>query len=254
MAKTAAGSFPRLMPDASELGLDVYHLGYHSAESYGATPYLINDKESGINILIDTPRYNSKLITTIKERFGGVDYIYLTHVDDIAEHVKFADAFGAKRVIHESEAHAELAMTSYSGAGIEECEIKLEGQGPWEVFPGVSAKVYYQPGHTIGHTVLVYKDTVAFTGDHLAKVRQTGNLDAFTAYCKFSLEEQANSLDILNEEVGRTVKLVLPGHGRAYRTDFLYDDLHEAVQRMRADLDEARVPYILQNLCGGRFR
>eukprot|EP00959_Pyramimonas_sp_CCMP1952_P005230 109970-Pyramimonas_sp.AAC.1 len=49
---------------------------------------------------------------------------------------------------------------------------------------GVPAKVYFQPGHSRGHTVLVYRDQVMFTGDHLAVLRQTGQLDAFSAFCK----------------------------------------------------------------------
>jgi ferredoxin len=40
----------------------VYHLGYHSKESYGATSYLIRSQASNMTIMIDVPRYNSRLV------------------------------------------------------------------------------------------------------------------------------------------------------------------------------------------------
>ena len=97
LAKKAAESFPKLVRGAEKLGMEIYHLGYHSAESYGATPYLIHDRVSGITIMVDTPRFNRKLVNSLKERFGGVDYIYLTHADDVAEHAKFSTTFGKTR-------------------------------------------------------------------------------------------------------------------------------------------------------------
>lgn len=63
----------------------VYHLGYHSVQSYGATPYFIKRKDG--NIMIDSPRFNSHLADTIEEE-GGLKYIILTHKDDVADHKK----------------------------------------------------------------------------------------------------------------------------------------------------------------------
>eukprot|EP00959_Pyramimonas_sp_CCMP1952_P236776 4948327-Pyramimonas_sp.AAC.1 len=95
LAKIAAESFPVLVAgsDALSRSLEVYHLGYHSVKSYGAASYLIHDKAKGMNIMVDSPRYNTRLVKAIKDRFGGVDYIYLTHVDDVAEHAKLAETF-----------------------------------------------------------------------------------------------------------------------------------------------------------------
>eukprot|EP00959_Pyramimonas_sp_CCMP1952_P027398 575917-Pyramimonas_sp.AAC.1 len=45
------------------------------------------------------------------------------------------------------------------------------------------AKIYFQPGHSRGHTVLVYDGMVAFTGDHLARLESTGELGVFADYC-----------------------------------------------------------------------
>jgi len=229
LARSAAESFPALVSGSQALEVEVYHLGYHSCKSYGAASYLIHDKQSGINIMVDSPRYNTKLVKAINDRFGGVNYIYLTHVDDVAEHAKLAETFGAERVIHESEA---------SHSGLDECEIKLKGEGPWEPWdlPSGRAKIYFQPGHSIGHTVLVYDAKVAFTGDHLARLRTTGELGVFINYCWFSLEAQLHSLERLCEEVGDTVKLVLPGHGRPHQTDRFSAEVRIIVRDVRSSL------------------
>lgn len=42
---------------------------------------------------------------------------------------------------------------------------------------------WLQPGHTNGHTALVYKSVVAFTGDHIAQMRTTKKLGAFETFC-----------------------------------------------------------------------
>ncbi len=61
------------------------HLGYHSVESYGATPYFV--KRPNGNLMIDSPRYNARLASAI-EKEGGIQYIILTHKDDVADHEK----------------------------------------------------------------------------------------------------------------------------------------------------------------------
>ena len=61
------------------------HLGYHSVDSYGATPYLII-RNNG-NIMIDVPRFNERLAKKI-EQLGPLKHIILTHKDDVADHEK----------------------------------------------------------------------------------------------------------------------------------------------------------------------
>lgn len=54
------------------------------------------------------------------------------------------------------------------------CEIKLEGEGPWQ-FPGgeEELQIIHTPGHTYGHCVLLHKPSQSlFTGDHLAFSRE----------------------------------------------------------------------------------
>ena len=64
--REVAESFPRAMVEASEHGLEVYHMGYHSTKSYGATSYLVRDRDAGVNILVDSPRYTSKLAKALE--------------------------------------------------------------------------------------------------------------------------------------------------------------------------------------------
>lgn len=119
--------------------------------------------------------------------------MFLTHADDVADHARWAKELpGLKRVIHITEADPALALTPKSGFGLENCEIKLEvscspspippsysrpqappppsfplftcpcmqGDGPWEPFEGdlgVSTRVIFQPGHTVGQCVLHFQ-------------------------------------------------------------------------------------------------
>ncbi len=81
------------LPDRIAEG--VYHCGYHSESSYGATSYLIV-REAG-NILVDSPRFNRPLVRRI-EALGGVRTMSLTHKDDVADHAKFREHFGCERL------------------------------------------------------------------------------------------------------------------------------------------------------------
>lgn len=55
----------------------VYHLGFHSEKSFGATSYIIVRPEG--NIMMDAPRYNPLLAKALEE-LGGVDTIVLSHM------------------------------------------------------------------------------------------------------------------------------------------------------------------------------
>lgn len=62
----------------------IYHLGFHAASSYGATSYFV-EMADGARIMVDTPRFNERLAKAIDSR-GGLDYIALTHIDDVGDH------------------------------------------------------------------------------------------------------------------------------------------------------------------------
>ena len=188
-------SFPVLIAE------NVYHCGYHAESSFGAASYLIQ-REDG-NILVDSPRFSPPLVKRL-EALGGVRYLYLTHRDDVADHQKFHDHFGCDRILHTDEITRQT----------ESVEIKLTGQAPIQFEP--SLLILPVPGHTKGHTVLLYRDRFLFTGDHLAWSDQLSQLIAFRGACWYSWTELKRSMRKLSEY---SFEWVLPGHGRRHHTD-----------------------------------
>jgi len=253
----AAMDFPRLVPEAETLGLEVYHLGHHSPLSFGATPWAVRHPETGIVAIIDCPRYSTGLKKSLEKHFGEgkVKYMFLTHADDVADHVKWAEKLGVKRIIHESEAHADMALAKRAAVGMEDCEIRLSGHGPWDPFAGelgANSCILFQPGHSIGSCVLHFQpgsgdDTVAavFTGDHLAKLRVTGTLDAFLLASKFDYKVQLESLRAWAAD-GRAqaVNIVFPGHGRVWTTESFPQDLEGVCDRLEGWIADGSVSEI----------
>ncbi len=72
------------------------------------------------------------------------------------------------------------------------------------------------PGPTKGHTVLLYKQTFLFTGDHLAWSPQLNHLYAFRTACWYSWPKLLESMQRL---AGYSFEWVLPGHGRRFQSD-----------------------------------
>jgi len=190
LAGEAADTFPDLVED------DVYHCGFHSEASFGATSYFIR-RPTG-NILVDSPRFARRLVNRLEE-WGGIDLMYLTHRDDIADHHKFADHFGCDRIIHEDDAVGS----------IREAERILRGTGPISLEEDLL--VLPVPGHTKGSACLLYRNTFLFTGDHLAWNADAQNLRAFRTACWYDWETQITSMETLQDH---SFEWVLPGHGR----------------------------------------
>jgi glyoxylase-like metal-dependent hydrolase (beta-lactamase superfamily II)/ferredoxin len=193
--KEAQQSFPILIED------NVYHCGYHSENSYGAASYLIKLPEG--NILVDSPRFTPPLVKQL-EKLGGIRYMYLTHRDDVADHKKFADHFKCERILHRDD------ITS----GTSDVEIQLTDGEVTRLAPDIL--IIPVPGHSKGHTVLLYKNKFLFTGDHLAWSSTQHQLVAFHDYCWYSYSEQIKSMRKL---ANYTFEWVLPGHGRRYHAD-----------------------------------
>jgi glyoxylase-like metal-dependent hydrolase (beta-lactamase superfamily II)/ferredoxin len=193
--KDAQLSFP--IPVAG----NVYHCGYHAENSYGAASYLIQRREG--NVLVDSPRFTPPLVKRIEE-MGGIQYLYLTHQDDVADHQKYAEHFGCKRILH----------TDDINNGTRGVEIQLSGSEVMQLEPDLL--IIPVPGHTKGHTVLLYKNQFLFTGDHLAWSDQYHQLIAFRNACWYSWSELTKSMGKLTNY---SFEWVLPGHGRRYHTD-----------------------------------
>lgn len=175
---------------------DVYHCGYHSRDSFGATSYLLRHPEG--NMLIDCPRFAAPLVRRL-DALGGVARILLTHRDDVADHAKFAKHFGARRMIHEDDAQ---------GLDVEDV---VTGADAVEVLPGLTC--IPSPGHTAGHVVFHWSGSggVLFTGDHLAYDDEAGRLEAWPDVCWYDWGAQTASMRRLAE---LDFEWVLPGHGR----------------------------------------
>jgi glyoxylase-like metal-dependent hydrolase (beta-lactamase superfamily II)/ferredoxin len=192
----AAREFP--VPVAGE----VSHCGYHSPDSFAATPYFV--RLPGGNLLVDSPRFAAPLVKRLEE-LGGVDWILLTHRDDVADHDKFAKHFGAKRVLHQDDAPVP-------GGPV---EVPLAGLDPIEVAPRVTAIPV--PGHTPGHVCYLVEgadESFLFTGDHLAWDDEANQLEAWPDVCWYDWGEQTKSMRrLLDVEFD----WVLPGHGRRVR-------------------------------------
>jgi hypothetical protein len=153
---------------------NVFHSGYHSEDSFGAASYFIQRKEG--NILIDSPRFAAPLVKRL-EALGGLKYLYLTHRDDVADHKLFHDKFGCERILHIDDVSADTG-------GV---EIKLKGNEPFSLAEDIV--ILPVPGHTKGHTVLLYKNKFLFTGDHLAYSPERKQLIAFRSACWYSWPE-----------------------------------------------------------------
>ncbi len=193
--KSAQQTFPLLIED------NVYHCGYHSEKSFGATTYFIQRPDG--NVLIDSPRFTPPLVKRLEE-LGGIRYLYLTHQDDIADHEKFHQHFGCQRILHQDDIRAATKNIEIPLAGIEPIELATD------------LLIIPVPGHTKGHTVLLYNQQFLFTGDHLAWSPHLQHLHAFRRYCFYSWSEQINSMAKLTQYA---FEWVLPGHGRRYHSD-----------------------------------
>lgn len=189
---------------------NVFYCGYHSRKSFGAASYFIQRPEG--NILVDSPRFTPPLVKQL-EAMGGVQYLYLTHRDDVADHEKFHQHFGCdfpqerpcQRILHQQDVTLSTSAV----------EIQPSGDQPFSLASDLS--IIPQPGHSAGHTVLLYKNKYLFTGDHLAWSARLSQLYAFRNFCWDSWPKQIESMKKLADYTqDYAFEWVLPGHGRRY--------------------------------------
>lgn len=176
----------------------VAHCGWHSRKSFGAASYLLaRPPERGGNVLVDSPRWSAALVRRLEE-LGGVATMFLSHIDDVADHARFAEHFGARRVLHARDLDA----------GTRNVEIVLQGEEPTALDDELLALPV--PGHTEGSTCLLAQGKYLFTGDHLAWSERLGQLYAFRSACWHDWGELVRSTERL---VAHRFEWVLPGHG-----------------------------------------
>src|SRR5262245_58503827 len=130
---------------------------------------------------------------------GGVRWMFLTHRDDVADHEKWAARFKTERIMH----HDDVTRRT------EDIERVLSGNDSVQLDEDFIA--IPTPGHTRGHTVLLYRNRYLFTGDHLWWSPSYQSLHASASVCWYSWPEQTASVERLLEY---EFEWVLPGHGR----------------------------------------
>lgn len=177
---------------------DVLFCGFAAESSFGASSYLIRRPEG--NVLVDVPRFAGPLVRRI-EALGGVHMLFLTHRDDVADHAKWARHFGARRILHRLERSRRQ--------GTDAVEQFLSGEEPLDLAPDLRA--IPTPGHTAGHTVLLFRQRFLFSGDHLWFSERRGSLVASRSVCWYSWPQQLRSVQRLLQF---PFEWVLPGHGQ----------------------------------------
>ena len=186
--RDAVGDFPLALAGG------VSYCGFNSRKSFGGNSYFVEHPDG--NWLIDSPRFVEHLAWAFAER-GGVRHIFLTHRDDVADAEKYAERFGAERIIHRLELAAQP-----------DAERVIEGRAPVRLADDFLA--IPTPGHTRGHCALLYGGSFLFTGDHIWWSRNRGRLNASRDVCWYSWKEQVESVALLSEY---SFEWVLPGHG-----------------------------------------
>ena len=144
----------------------------------------------------------------------------------MGDHAKWAAHYKALRLIHREEVVER----------VKECEIQLEGTGPWAVGEKGDLDemmLIHTPGHTAGSTTLYHKPSrsmftgithpmpqrsripIFSTGDHFGYSEKTGGLTILARYNKYSVAAQFESLKKL---LDYDFISVYPGHG--HRLEF----------------------------------
>mmetsp|Transcript_12763 Transcript_12763/g.23933 ORF Transcript_12763/g.23933 Transcript_12763/m.23933 type:complete len:433 (+) Transcript_12763:494-1792(+) len=177
----------------------IWLLGHHSDKSFGALPYLVKGRHGDrtVSVMVDVPQFSNSAISAI-ESLGIIepDYMFLTHIDDTAQHNEWKKYFAKlKRIFHandlgennwigdesleevevlireESNAmHGEMLAFSLDGKGpikIDCNHLHDEENGLLEVVDRTFAKIFkdfdsdflilHTPGHSPGSISLLCK-------------------------------------------------------------------------------------------------
>jgi glyoxylase-like metal-dependent hydrolase (beta-lactamase superfamily II)/ferredoxin len=175
---------------------NVHFCGFAAESSYGASSYLI--VRPGGNILVDSPRFSLPLVRRIEE-MGGIRWMFLTHRDDVADHQKWASRFLAERIMHRADLTPRITEVERPISGTDDTDLDDE------------LTAIPTPGHTPGHTVLLYRNKYLFSGDHIWWSPRYDSLNASPSVCWYSWPEQIRSVERL---LRYRFEWVLPGHGR----------------------------------------
>jgi glyoxylase-like metal-dependent hydrolase (beta-lactamase superfamily II) len=233
---------------------NVYWMGHHNEASFGAVPYLLQIRHQNrpVWIMVDTPKYSATAVNDVLSVTGessGPEYLFLTHVDDTADHGKWAERFpGLKQIFHAGDLGRHNWIGDHT---LEDVEIllptptstmaspqldtltayTLDGtvldhgwQGPFERGELDSdAVVLHTPGHSPGSITLYVRRMapnqpgILFTGDTYAYTTSSGG--RMTGFGRYGNQrrQQVETLEKLSKLTAWDI--VAPGHGhpRDYR-------------------------------------
>ncbi|HLY10216.1 MAG TPA: MBL fold metallo-hydrolase [Planctomycetota bacterium] len=175
---------------------NVRFCGFASEDSFGGSSYLI--LRPGGNVLVDSPRFTAPLVRRL-ESLGGVAWMFLSHIDDVADHQKFRDHFGCARIMHADDAPAAIERVI---------------EGTEAVTLADDLLVIPVPGHTPGSQALLHRGKFLFTGDHVWWNPEDQRLGASRRYNWHSWSEQRRSMERL---LAYSFEWILPGHGARHR-------------------------------------
>ena len=236
--------FPRPLLDSVP---NVYWVGHHNSASFGAIPYLVqvnspahDGRENSDRqwIMVDTPKFSPSAIRAVTSLTGpqGPSYLFLSHVDDTADHGKWAEHFPRlKRIFHRGDLGRHNWLNDRT---LEDVEILLDSHSlppdgtlvaysiDGEVLPPRNLStllstskqpvILHTPGHSPG-SISLWVDGVLFTGDTYSYTTRTNSMTGFPRYGN-DRRQQADVLERLLK--GVDYQVIAPGHGHArdYRT------------------------------------
>lgn len=149
--------FPRSLSNnnnhdnATNSDIGVWLLGHHSSKSFGAFPYLVKGyhQKKKVSIMVDVPKFTKSAIRTVTSLTSSScsgqeqeqkqeqeqqhyqeqeepDFMFLTHVDDTAQHNEWKNEFPSmKRIFHSGD----LGIHNWLGdETLEDVEVLLDGQ------------------------------------------------------------------------------------------------------------------------------
>lgn len=141
--------FPRPLSD------NVWLLGHHSSKTFGAFPYLVQGyhKKQFISIMVDVPKFTPSAIRAVssllppapleegEEGKKELDYLFLTHVDDTAQHNDWKNEYpNLKRIFHSGD------LGSHNWIGdetLEDVEILLDSDSKVDTILDKEDLVFY---------------------------------------------------------------------------------------------------------------
>ena len=159
----------------------VFALGNNARSSFAAHSFLVARPDG--NLMVDSPRFNRPLADSI-DALGGIAHVLLSPRDDVADAGRWAERYGARVWIGETDADAAPYATDLTG--VESVTV---------ISPG--AVSIPAPGHTQGHVLYHVDDRILFTGDTLHWNHRRGEFDVFPKQTFFSWAALADTMDLI---------------------------------------------------------